>query len=132
MRGASALEEVLAKVPDKKARLFVVWMPVLATDLGPPSTGTMARVSDRRAAQYWDPKHAISAHFLALAKAHPDWLAADERTMADRPGFVVWDFVAAWKPGARWEAELPRPDFHGGPVVHVIDRFRDALLSFLQ
>ena len=130
MRGASALEAELASVPDKKARLFVVWMPVLATDLGPPSTDTMARVPDRRAAQYWDPKHAISARFLALAKAHPDWLSADERTQADRP--VVWEFVATWKPGARWEAELPRPDFHGGPVVHVIDRFHDALLTFLQ
>jgi hypothetical protein len=120
------------QVPGKKARLFVVWMPVLATDFGPPSTGTMARVPDRRAAQYWDPKHAISQRFIAVAKAHPDWLAGDERTEVSRPGFVVWDFVAIWKPGARWDSELPRPDFHGGPVVHVIDPFRDALLSFLQ
>jgi hypothetical protein len=132
VRGASALETELEGVPGKKVRLLVVWMPVLATDLGPPSTGTMARIPDRRASQYWDPRHAISKRLLLAARAHPEWLAADERVEVARPDFVVWDFVAIWKPGARWDAELPRPDYHGGPVVHVIDRFRDALLSFLQ
>src|SRR5262249_48844709 len=132
VRGSSALEAVLESIPDKKVRMLVVWMPVLATDLGPPSTATMARVPDRRVAQYWDPKRAISRRFVALARAHPDWLEPDERAEIASPNFVIWDFVMIWKPGARWEAEPPRADFHGGPVVHVIDQFRNALLSFLQ
>src|SRR5262249_25155598 len=103
-------------------------MPVLVTDLGPPTTGNMARVPDRRVAQYWDPKGTISKRMLAAARAHPDWLPEGERAAINRPGFVVWDFVAAYQPGARWDADVPRDAYHGGPVVQV----RDALLSFLQ
>ena len=119
---------MLAALPGKKIHVFVVWMPVLVTDLGPPSTGNMARVSDRRVAQYWDPRRTISKRLLAAARAHPEWLSEDERSQVDREGFVVWDFVAVYRPGARWEGDVPRADYHGGPVVHV----RDALLSFLQ
>ena len=119
---------MLEALPVKKIHVFVVWMPVLVKDLGPPSTGNLARVPDRRVTQYWDPKRGISKRLLAVARAHPDWLSEDERIEVNREGFVVWDFVAVYRPGARWEGDVPRPDYHGGPVVHV----RDALLSFLQ
>ena len=34
--------------------MFVIWEPVLPTDWSSPSTATLRRISDSRAAQFWD------------------------------------------------------------------------------
>jgi hypothetical protein len=60
LQGASALEKVLSEQRDPRIRVFVVWEPVLPTDLGAPSTMTLRRVSDLRVSQYWDKEHLVS------------------------------------------------------------------------
>ena len=35
-------------------RVFVIWEPVLSSDLFAPSTSSLKRVSDPRVSQYWD------------------------------------------------------------------------------
>jgi hypothetical protein len=42
-------------------------------------------------------------------------------------GRVVWDYVAIFPAGVRWDAVFPAPQFSGAPVVHVIDDFRRRL-----
>ena len=83
--------------------MFVVWEPVLPSDLGAPSTATMNRVPDLRARQFWDPKrllsHALGEH--------------------DR-GSVVWDYLAIYPAGAMWEDAPPAAVFHGSTVVRSI------------
>ena len=110
MRGASALESLLETQTDSHLRVFVVWEPVLATDLSAPSTITLRRIHDARVKQYWDPNrvlsHAMGEH--------------------DRPS-VVWDYIAVYKPEQLWTDALPQPEFKGRPVVHFIDGTREVL-----
>jgi hypothetical protein len=107
VRGSSALEKVLQDAGDLRA--WVVWEPVILTDLGPPSEATAARVS--RAAQLWDRHRALSD-------------ALRDKPWAEADGEIVWDYVAVFPPGARWG---DAPSFHGGPVVRVAESLRAAL-----
>ena len=40
---------------------------------------------------------------------------------------IVWDIVAVYAPGKRWEQTLPDPVYTGGPVVEVIEETKTAL-----
>ena len=90
--------------------MFVVWEPVLATDLGAPSTATLRRASDTRVSQYWDKEHLVSR----LLGEH------------DRSS-VVWDYVAVYPPGKLWTDAPPESALSGNPVVRAIDRTRDEI-----
>ena len=116
MRGASALQSALERAPRTPASVLVVWEPVLVTDVAAPSTAVLAQVSDPRARQYWDRGLRLSAAMLRTARAHrerlPDGDLADAR--------IVWDVVAVFPPGVRWDAELPLPADWGFPVITAI------------
>jgi hypothetical protein len=101
--------------PAQDIRVFVIWEPVLPTDLFAPSTASLKRISDPRAAQYWDKERLVS-HSLGET---------------DRAS-VVWDFVAVYDPGKRWEQAPPKPAYSGGPVVNVVGDTRTALRQVLQ
>ena len=100
---------------DRPVRVFVVWEPVLATDWGQPSTAALARISDRRASQFWDKgrliSHSIGAH--------------NRRN-------VVWDYIAVYTRGAVWNERPPEALYQGGPVVDVIEPAQVALAQALQ
>lgn len=110
MRGASALESLLEAQTDARLRVFVIWEPVLATDLSAPSTITLRRIHDRRVRQYWDSNrvlsHAMGEH--------------------DRPS-LVWDYIAVYKPDQIWTETPPQPEFTGRPVVRLIEGARKAM-----
>ena len=110
MRGASALEALLETETDPYLRVFVVWEPVLGTDLSAPSTVTLRRIHDSRVKQYWD-RNRILSH--AMGKH-------------DRPS-VVWDYIAVYKPEQIWTDAPPQPEFTGRPVVRFIEGTRKAL-----
>lgn len=92
-----------------------MWEPVLFTDWSSPSTTTLGRISNTRAAQFWDKdrliSHAMGEH--------------------DR-GSVIWDYVAVYPVGAIWDQSPPQPLYSGGPVVQVIDETRTALSQVLR
>ena len=125
MRGASALQDLLRKSPDLSLRVLVVWEPVIWSDLTPPLTSVLGRVTDRRAAQHWDRGRLVSAELLREIRSEQG------DGQADPPGddAVVWDCVAIYPPGDRWDASLPRPAFFGCPVVQVIDEVGRRLSS---
>jgi hypothetical protein len=112
LQGASAIEEVLNKFPGKPVRAFVVWEPVLATDWGAPSTTALKRISDGRAAQYWDKDRLVS------------------RSMGehDRKS-IVWDHIVVYAPGATWNQKSAL--FSDGPVVKVLGPAREAITRAL-
>ena len=110
MRGSSALESLLETQTDSHLRVFVVWEPVLATDLSAPSTITLRRIHDPRVKQYWD-RNRVLSHAMG---EH------------DRPS-VVWDYIAVYKPDQGWTDAPPQPEFQGRPVVRFIERTRKAL-----
>lgn len=115
MQGASAIESTLKDFPRASLRVFVVWERVLLTDVAPPSTTVLSRVTDRRAAQFWDRGRVLSQKILASGFQNP------------LRGPVVWDMVALFPPGVRWEASFPQPDFSGAAVVDAIDEVRRRL-----
>lgn len=80
------------------------------TDLTAPSTAALARISDTRATQYWDRRRGLS------------------RVMGehDRAG-VVWDYIAVYAPGTKWEEAPPKAVYAGHPVFQVIAAVRDAI-----
>lgn len=110
MRGASALETLLESQSDSHLRVFVIWEPVLATDLSAPSTIALRRIHDPRVKQYWD-RNRVLSHAMG---EH------------DRPS-VVWDYIAVYKPAQIWTDAPPRPEFTGRPVVRFIEGTRKAL-----
>ena len=90
--------------------MFVVWEPVLLTDWAAPSTAVLRRAADRRAQQYWD-----KGRLLSKAMGEKD----DDS--------IVWDSVAVYPPGARWQDAPPKPQFFDGPVVRVVPALRQAI-----
>ena len=110
MRGASALESLLETQTDPRLRVYVIWEPVLATDLSAPSTIALRRIHDPRVKQYWD-KDRVLSHAMG---EH------------DRPS-VVWDYIAVYRPEQIWTEAPPQPQFNGRPVVRFIEGTRKAL-----
>jgi hypothetical protein len=103
--------------------VLVVWEPVLVTDIGPPSSSDLARLSDRRVEQFWDRGRLLSQRFLEMARAHPERLDAEQREQL-AGATTVWDFIAVFPPDARWQGEPPFPEYFGAPVVNVIDEVK--------
>ena len=94
-------------------RAFVVWEPVLPTDWGAPSTVALKRISDGRAAQFWDKGRLVS-------KAMGEH---DDKS-------IVWDHIAVYAPGSRWNQQPAL--FADGPVVKVLDPARAAITKALS
>ena len=94
----------------------------------------MRRVSDRRSRQYWDPKtqlsDALKLGCLKTMLAQTAINVAGKRSLVD--GEIVWDVIATFPPGVKWQDELPAPTFIGGPVVNVKDGAVRALAGALR
>ena len=113
MRGSSALEATLEKHHDDDVAVFVVWEPILVTDVAPPTSDDLARCHDPRARQIWDEGGGVAG--------------AVKSDSAPRHRGQAWDYVALYAPGARWEATLPAPIAEGGPVVDAAAEIDQAL-----
>ncbi len=95
--------------------MFVIWEPVLPTDFGAPSTATLRRISDPRASQYWDKEHLVS------------------RLLGETdPSSIVWDYVAAYPPGALWNKTPPQAAYSHVPVIKGIDGARETMRGLLR
>jgi len=69
-------DEVLHTVGDPSLRVFVAWVPMLATDSKAPDSDTVALASDKWAAHFWDAKGRLSVLFqktLGLRSKCPAW-----------------------------------------------------------
>ena len=130
MRGASALEKVLEEEKGRRVRAFVVWEPVLWTDLSPPSTRRLASISDARVAQYWDPEHLVSASVISSAWAAKDGLSTQGAKVGGKR--VAWDLILIFPRGSCGSGALPEPVFHGDPVVTTVNQARDHLRSSVR
>lgn len=128
MRGASALDRLLAEFPDAPLQVQVVWEPVLKSDIAAPLSGVLAMLTDRRVTQYWDPGRIISADLVRSVNETPARYGFEETLP---PGFVAWDVVAVFARSTHWERDLPVPLHYDGPVVNAIDGTRKAISELL-
>jgi hypothetical protein len=96
-------------------QVFVIWEPVLPSDLFAPSTSTLNRISDSRASQYWDKDRLIS------------------RLMGETDhDSIVWDIVVIYEPGKLWEQAPPQAVYSRGRVVDVINEARSEIKRQLE
>ena len=79
-----------------------------------PSTATLSRVSDLRAAQFWDHERLLS-HLLG------------ERDRST----VVWDYIAVFAPGTTWQDGPPKPVYSDDPVVRAAGGAREVIQRLL-
>ena len=112
--------------PDLDVRILVVWEPVIATDVAPPTTGTLARIHDRRAIQYWDRDRVLSADIIRSVGPDPERYGLTDELDASS---IVWDTVAVFPKTARWERDFPVPTFYGFPVATAAPGLAAALSS---
>jgi len=112
LRGASAIQRLLDRGTDPKLRVLVVWEPVLATDWRAPSGSTLARISDRRARQFWDPKHLVSLQLSRIRMAKP---GQQEPACCQDEGFY-WDEAILYAPKTEWK-EMPVSVFWNDPEI---------------
>jgi len=83
----------------------------------------LKRLSDRRVTQFWDEGHVLATR-----------MAQDARSPQPKQECCVsrnhlWDLVAVYGAGAKWEAQMPTAVVFNGPVVYVGDQIREALTS---
>jgi hypothetical protein len=107
--------------------VFVVWEPILVSDSIGVKAGALARVTDRRAAQFWDKSHQLSTHMGGPASFGPKSGAKILFDMDEH----VWDFVGVYAPGFRWKDSGKSPTFAGAPVLKVIADLRSQLAKYV-
>ena len=111
----------MKKYPNSKVTVFAVWQPMLATDVSAPGTRTLARLSDPRVRQYYDPDHLLAKRMAADARAPqptPD--------CCTRKG-ILWDMMAIYPKRAVWADKMPIADIFNGTVVDVVDGLAQVL-----
>jgi hypothetical protein len=124
LRGASALDELLAKFPDSRIRVQVVWLPVLKTDVVPPLDRVLGLIDDPRVVQYWDPDRVVSTDIVRAVNADPTSYRLEEPLP---PDFIAWDVVAVFEASQTWDRDLPVPVYYGGPVGTVMEETGAAI-----
>ena len=105
---------MLGQLPQRDVKAFLGWEPVLDSDTAAPSAETMARAADPRVRHFWDPKLLLATFWqpILLAETTP---VLGKTSLVQGP--ILWDFVAVFPPGVRWEATLPSPVFKAAPVT---------------
>lgn len=92
------------------------------TDWRAPSRSTLARISDRRAQQFWDPKHLVAVQLSHLAEQKSGQPVPE---CCIEKGFH-WDEVALYAPHVRW-GDGPTPVYWNGPVYRIAPGLEKAL-----
>jgi hypothetical protein len=101
--------------------VFAIWQPMLPTDLAPPITFVLARLSDHRVSQYWDPEHLLAKRLEADARS-----PQPEQECCTRSG-VLWDLAAVYPKGVTWTDRMPPATVFNGPVVDVTTIIEGAI-----
>jgi hypothetical protein len=91
--------------------VFTVWEPILVTDWKKPGSRILARISEPRVKQLWDPEHLVAKQ-----------LAGDARPPQQEPGCctrngIFWDLAAVYPPDAQWTQKMPPATLFDGAVV---------------
>jgi hypothetical protein len=115
------VDAILRRHPDKPARVFVIWEPILPTDWSPPTTFAMNRIRDLRAQQYWDPQHQVARKLAADARS-----PQPAHDCCERSG-VLWDLAAVYPPGPVWTERIPPAVVFNGSVVDLASEIESAL-----
>jgi hypothetical protein len=99
----------------------------LPTDYSSPGTAVLARLSDRRVAQYWDKSHLFAEQ---LSRRIETDASQPKPNCCTRKG-IQWDEVAIYNQDAHWDGLLPRAEFIKGPVIRSLE-FHNVIMGLLS
>ena len=102
--------------------MLVVWEPILATDWRSPGRSALARISDKRAKQFWDPTHLVAQELGRRAREKSGQPVPD---CCEEKGYF-WDDAILYPPNSKWK-QTPTAVFWNGPVVRQISNIEEAL-----
>lgn len=108
--------------------VLVVWEPILPTDWQKPASETLARISDPRVAQFWDPDHLIAREVRQDSPPSP----ALPAPYCCRSNGFYWDMAVIYPPDAAWTTKLAEPRFRDGTVVRVVPEIAKQLRSLAK
>jgi hypothetical protein len=116
------------KQDSTRLSVLVVWEHVTQSDrkMGIPTMPVLARIPDRRALQFWDADRVLS---YDMRHDLPREVLPQVAEMDSTDFPIIWDCVALFRPGARWDKRFPTPDWAGRPVADVIATFRQRLAA---
>lgn len=127
--GSAALQKTLTTL-EGPVTLLAVWEPIVATDPA-PTTKLLGNITDRRVRQLWDPDHIMSDEMRASELAHPGSAPqARTRTNSVDSG-IMYDTVAIFPAGARWEATLPAPEYLEVGLEAILPKVHDHLVRLM-
>jgi hypothetical protein len=124
VRGASALGKLLAEHPRANVRVLVIWLPVLASDVGPPSDAVRRPLADPRVTEFWELERWASPHMIARAAM---MAKAQGQAPPLGPDDIAWDLIALFPASTVWEDPFPTPTWYDGPVVRVLGPVEQVL-----
>lgn len=120
IEGSSRVDAALKSHPGSNIRVLAIWEPMLPTDWSRPTSAVLDRLSDPRVVQWWDKRHLVAG----LLSASDGGL---DPACCRRSG-TLWDVIAVYPPGARWDQTLPLPKFFAGPVVRSVSQWNAKIL----
>jgi hypothetical protein len=127
--GSAALQKTLATL-EGTVTLLAVWEPILATDPA-PTNKLLGNITDRRVRQLWDPGHIMSDEMRASEVAHPG-SPPQARTRTDSvDSGIMYDTVAIFPAGVRWEATLPAPEYLEVGLEAILPKVHDHLARLM-
>ena len=103
---------MLEKTQDADLQVLVVWEPILPTDWERPTNSVLARLHYPGVVQFWDHDHLVAheiSHELAADPGGPQPRCCSRRGN-------LWDFVALYPKGSRWQEGPPKAAFANGTV----------------
>jgi hypothetical protein len=107
-------------------RAFVVWEPILPTDIIRPTTLALSRVSDARAKQLWDPGQLIAKRMKQdAAPPQPEPACCEDEG-------VWWDLIAVYPRGVLWEERLPPAVYLNGTVAEQGDAAAEVIAKLVR
>lgn len=121
LEGTSRVDAMLKSHPNRNIRVLAIWEPILPTDWSRPTNAALNRLSDPRVAQWWDKQHVVAG---LLNASH-----GTQDPGCCRWNGTLWDVIAVYPPGVRWDQTLPPPKLFAGPVVRGAPQWNAKILQ---
>lgn len=125
--GSRALQKILETI-DGPLTIIGVWEPIFETDPAPTSR-LFRNIHDARVHQLWDPDHIMSDEMRASEVAHPGSPPQARTRTNNVDTGIMYDTVALYRPGARWEATLPAADYLEVGLQAILPQVRDQIIA---
>jgi hypothetical protein len=108
-------DQVVAKYPSAQLRVYVVWLPMLASDARETWDGNT--LPDTRVAHFWDGEAQVGKWFAEQVDGYRG---------------VAWDVYYLYGPEATWETVPPSLIDSGGTVYSERERLRQQVITALE